>query len=118
MNFGIEIIGNNKNIIDHLINQKLNPELLSPIELYQLKYSMVSKEEILAIISSGTDEAFYINRTRGDKYNKTYYTLKSELITLLEEQIGEFDGLDLLVASDDFTWVFVTNHDGDIYKVS
>ena len=118
MNFGIEITGNDKGIIDYLINQKLNPAALSPLELYQQCYKEISKEEILSIISTGPDEGFYINRTRGDKFNKTYYATRAEVLVIIQEQMDEFSGLDLLVASEDFTWVFVTNHDGLVYTVA
>lgn len=117
MNFGIEITGNDKNIIDYLLDQKLNPGALSPIELYQQRYKEITKETILNTISTGPDEGFYVNRTRGEKFNKTYYTTKVEIMTLLEEALDNFSGLDLLVATEDFTWVFVTNHDGAVYLV-
>jgi hypothetical protein len=117
MNFGIEITGSDKGIIDYMLNQRLNPVALSPIQLYRQHYEEVAKEKILDIISKGPDEGFYVNRTRGEKFNRTYYTTKAEILAIIQDQIDGFSGLDLVVSSEDFTWVFVTNHDGMIYKV-
>jgi hypothetical protein len=61
----------------------------------------------------------FISRTTGGGFDKIYYATKAELMVLIRDHIDddEFQGLDLTVANEDFTWVFVTSHDGDIYKM-
>jgi hypothetical protein len=119
MNFGIELTGDDKAVVDYRINQLLNPDNLPPIELGQKRYLLTQKQKVTTTILASKDDGFYINRTRGDRFDKIYYATKQELLKLIEEHIDadEFSGLDLLVANEDFTWVFVTSHDGDIYTM-
>jgi hypothetical protein len=119
MNFGVELMGDDKSVIAYRIEQSLNPNSLPPGELGRQRYTLTPKQGFMADLAACADEGFYISRTTGGGFDKIYYATKAELMVLIRDHIDddEFQGLDLTVANEDFTWVFVTSHDGDIYKM-
>jgi hypothetical protein len=118
MNLGIEIDKNERGAIEEKMLKALNPENIPYGKLFETKYNSISKDDLIDKINFTESEEFYVEYTRGVK-TRILLATKGELVDVLSERIdpNRSEGLDLVISPSDFSYIAITNHDGDTFLI-
>ncbi len=117
---GNRISGELFNNISDDILAAINPEKLPLIERFN-QFNLKSKQQIMDIIQSSSQEKYYILYTHPvkEKKNRLYVSEKGDLLNFIDSRFNEErgDGMDIIISDMSYKSLIVGNHDGMLLEV-
>ena len=112
-------IDENENALKIKILSRINPDKLDSFENMKRWRKINQKNETLNYLSDFQYYYLLYKHPIHDYKDKLFFVTKEDLIVFIKKKINPDlgEGLDIIIAPENFSKLVVCNHDGDMYLV-